>query len=71
MRQVFYYKMWQFYYKMRQLFQIVTILLQNPTFITNCDSTMINADVSVKKVMYVKRIMFGILPNGIVKMGNI
>ena len=34
-RQGFYYKMRQFYYKMQQL-------LQNATFITNCDSRMIN-----------------------------
>ena len=32
---------------------------------------MINVDVSVKNVMYVKKIMFGILLNVIVKMENI
>ena len=41
MRQVFYYKMRQFYYKMRQL-------LQNATFITNCDSTLINFILSIE-----------------------
>ena len=33
--------------------------------------TIINDDVSVKKFMYVKRIMFGILLHVIVKMENI
>ena len=32
---------------------------------------MINVDVSVKNVMYVKKIMFGILLHVIVKMENI
>ena len=32
---------------------------------------MINVDVSVKKVVYVKKIMFGILLHVIVKMENI
>ena len=32
---------------------------------------IINVDVSVKKAMYVKKIMFGILLHLIVKMGNI
>ena len=32
---------------------------------------MINVDVSVKNVMYVKKIMFGILLHVIVKMKNI
>ena len=32
---------------------------------------MINADVSVKKFMYVKKIMFGIMLHVIVKMENI
>ena len=32
---------------------------------------MINADVSVKNVMYVKKIMFGILLHVIAKMENI
>ena len=32
---------------------------------------MINADVSVKNVMYMKKIMFGILLHVIVKMENI
>ena len=35
------------------------------------DGTMINVDVSVKNVMYVKKIMFGILLHAIVKMENI
>ena len=35
------------------------------------DGIMINVDVSVKKTMYVKKIMFGILLYLIVKMGNI
>ena len=33
--------------------------------------TMINVDVSVKNVIYVKRIMFGILLHVIVEMENI
>ena len=42
-----YYKMSQvFYYKMRQLLQIATILLQNATFITNCESTILNKEKS-------------------------
>ena len=32
---------------------------------------MINVDVSVKNVMYVKKIMFGILLHVVIKMGNI
>ena len=32
---------------------------------------MINADVSVNKIMYVKKIMFGIMLHVIVKMENI
>ena len=32
---------------------------------------MMNVDVSVKNVMYVKKIMFGILLNVVVKMENI
>ena len=32
---------------------------------------MINIDVSVKNAMYVKKIMFEILPNVVVKMKNI
>ena len=32
---------------------------------------MINADVNVKKVMYVKKIMLGILLNAVVNMENI
>ena len=32
---------------------------------------MINVDVSVKNVIYVKKIMFGILLHVVVKMGNI
>ena len=31
----------------------------------------INVDVSIKYIMYVKKIMFGILPNLIVRMENI
>ena len=31
----------------------------------------INVDVSIKYIMYVKKIMFGILLNVIVRMGNI
>ena len=32
---------------------------------------MINADVSVRNTIYVKKILFGILPNVIMKMVNI
>ena len=32
---------------------------------------MINVDVSVKNVMYVKKIMFGILLHVVIKIGNI
>ena len=32
---------------------------------------MINVDASVENVMYIKRVMFGILPHVIVKMENI
>ena len=53
MRQVSYYKMRQFEYKIRQLLQITTTLLQNAkiiqnaTPITNCDSTIANANFIV------------------------
>ena len=33
--------------------------------------TMINVDVSVKSVMYVKKTIFGILPHAILKMENL
>ena len=32
---------------------------------------MINVDVSVKDVIYMKKIMFGVLPHVVVKMENI
>ena len=35
------------------------------------DGIVVNVDVSVKYVMYVKKILFGILLHEIVKMGNI
>ena len=53
MGQVSYYKMRQFEYKIRQLLQITTTLLQNAkviqnaTPITNCDSTIVNANFIV------------------------
>ena len=42
---MFYNKMPQFYYKMQQLLEIETILLQNATFITNCDSTVVQENL--------------------------
>ena len=35
------------------------------------DGIMINVDVSVENVMYVKKVIFGILLYVVVKMGNI
>ena len=39
--------------------------------IQNNGGIRVNVDVSVKNVMYVKKIMFGILLNVVVKMENI
>ena len=47
----------------------VNLMKQNVSQISG--GITINVDVSVKKVMYVKKIMFGGLLHVIVKMGNI
>ena len=49
----------------------VNVDLMKENVIQINDGIMINVDVSAKNVMYVKKIMFGILLHVIVKMGNI
>ena len=49
----------------------VNVNLMEEIIVQVNDGIMINVDVSVKNVMYVKKIMFGILLHVIVKMENI
>ena len=49
----------------------VNVNLMEEIVIQINDGKMINVDVSVKNVMYMKNIMFGILIHVIVKMENI
>ena len=49
----------------------VNVALVEQNVIQINDEITINVDVSIKNIMYVKKIMFGILLNVIVRMENI